>query len=60
LTVRIEGVQHGAGRCERYINVDKAVGDAELSSKEARRLARSLTAAVEDVERLNDVDGTSK
>lgn len=60
LTVSVEGVQHGDGRCERFIYVDKAVGDAELSSKEARRLLRSLTAAVEDIERMNGIDGTSK
>ncbi|MDM4141390.1 MULTISPECIES: hypothetical protein [Mycobacterium] len=58
LTVSVDGIQQGDGSCERYIYVD--VGDAELSSKEARRLACALTAAVEDVERLHEVDGASK
>lgn len=60
LAVGIDGVQHGDGSVERFIYVDKDLGLDDLTAKQARRLARSLVAAADDFDRLNDIDGASK
>ena len=56
-SVGIDGLQHGDGRVERFIYVDKDLALDELTDEQARELAGALVAAADDYERLNDVDG---